>query len=108
MWLQDMYLWLGFSPDAAKLLIREQGLGSPERLRALTDKNLDDICNILKKPGDKNVNGMPNRGQQVSVITQEHPKLAIFLFHHRWRCTLGWEIMEVHEDTLHLLAGQKT
>ena len=30
--LQDMYIQLGFSPRAAKLLIREQGLDSPERL----------------------------------------------------------------------------
>ena len=29
-WLQDMYLWLEFSPEAAKLLIREQGLDSPD------------------------------------------------------------------------------
>ena len=32
-WCQDMYIWLRFSPKAARLLIREQGLDSPERLR---------------------------------------------------------------------------
>ena len=32
LWLQDMYVRLGISPKAAKLLIREQGLESPERL----------------------------------------------------------------------------
>ena len=31
-WLQDMYIKLEFSPEAAMLLIREQGLDSPERL----------------------------------------------------------------------------
>ena len=87
-WLQDMYIWLGFSPKEAKLLVREQRLDSPERLRIVTDKNVDDICNVMRKPSSKNANGMPDRGQQVSVIGQENQKLAAFLFHHRWRCTL--------------------
>ena len=47
------------------------------------------------------------RGQQVSVIAQENMKLVAFLFHHRWRSTLDWEIMGVDEDTVHLMAGQK-
>ena len=106
-WLQDMYVQLGFSPEAAKLLVREQGLDSPERLRVLTNKNVDDVCNVMRKPGGKNADGMPDRGWQVSVIAQENLKLAIFLFHHRWRCTLDWEIMRVNEDTVHLMTGQK-
>ena len=74
-----------------KLLIREQGLDSPERLQVLIDKNVDDMCDVIRKPSGKNANGMPNRGQQVSVMAQENLKLAVFLFHHRWRCTLDWE-----------------
>ena len=62
-WLQDMYIWLGFSPEAAMLLIREQGLDSPERLRVLTDNNVNGICNVMRKPGSKNVDGTPDRGQ---------------------------------------------
>ena len=62
-WLQDLYIWLGFSPEAAKLLISKQGLDSPERLGVLTDKNVDDICNVMRKPGDKNTNGTPDMGQ---------------------------------------------
>ena len=41
--LKDMYTQLGFSLKAAKLLIRKQGLDIPDRLRVLTDKNVDDI-----------------------------------------------------------------
>ena len=102
-----MYIWLGFSPEAAKLLISEQKLDSPDRLRVLTDKNVDDIFNVVRMPGGKNADGTPNRGQQVSVIAQENLKLAAFLFHHRWRCTLDWEIMGVDEGTVCLMAGQK-
>ena len=52
---------------------------------------------------------MPTKcpGQQVSVIAQENLKLAVFLSHHRWRCTFDWEVTGVCEDTVPLLAGQK-
>ena len=65
--------------------------------------NVDDICNVMRKPGGKNVNGIPNRWQQASVIAQENLKLAVFLFHHRWICTLDWEITGVDEVTVHLM-----
>ena len=48
-------------------------------LRVLTDNNVDDICNVTRKPGSKNADKMTNRGQQVLVIAQENLKLAVFL-----------------------------
>ena len=54
LWLQDMYLWLGFSHKAAKLHIREQGLDSPERMSVFMDKNVNDIYNVMRKPNCKN------------------------------------------------------
>ena len=74
-----MYLQLGFSSEAARLLVKEQGLDSPERLRVLTDKNINHICKIMGKPGEKNADGMPNRGRWVSVISQENLKVALEL-----------------------------
>ena len=71
-WLQDMYLQIRFSSEAARLLIKMHGLDNPERLRVLSDRNDDDICNVMRKPGDKNADGMPNIGQQVSVIDQQN------------------------------------
>ena len=41
--LQKMYTRLGFSPKAAKLLVGEQGLDNPDRLRVLTDKNVNEV-----------------------------------------------------------------
>ena len=104
---QDMYILHGFSPKEAKILIREQGLDDLQRLRVLSDKNVNDTCNLMRKPDGNNADGTPDRGQQVSAIVQENLKLPSFLFHHRWRCTSNWEVMGVHEDTVHLLAGQK-
>ena len=63
--------------------IIEQGLDNPDRLRVLTDKNVNDICNVVRKPGGKNVNWTHDRGQQVSMISQENLKVTAFLFHHR-------------------------
>ena len=100
LWLKDMHLWLGFSPQAVILLIREQRQDSPDRLRVFMDKNVNDICNVVRKPGSKNVHGTPDRGPQVSVTAQENLKLSVFLFHHQWRCTFDWEVLGVQKDSL--------
>ena len=50
---------------------------------------------------------MKGKGQQVSVIAQENLKLAVFLFHHRWRFTEDLEILGVNVDTVCLMTGQK-
>ena len=41
------------------------------------------------------------------MIAQKILKLAIFLFHHWWRCTLDWEVMGVNEDTVCFMKGQR-
>ena len=64
------------------MLIRDHGLDSPERLRILTDKYVNDICNVMRKPGSKNADGTPNKEQQVPVIAQEKLMLAAFLLYH--------------------------
>ena len=53
LWLQDMYILLGFSSEAAKLIVREQGLDSPDMLKVLMDKNVNDIYNVMRKPSSK-------------------------------------------------------
>ena len=68
------------------MLVRDKELDSPKRLRVPMDKNVDNICNAMRKPGGKNADEMPNRRQWVSVTAQENLKLAVFLFHHRGRC----------------------
>ena len=65
-----MYIWLGFSPKAAKLLGRGQGLDNTDRLRVFMVMNVDDICNVGRKPGSKNADGTSNREQKVSVMVQ--------------------------------------
>ena len=105
--MASIYVWLGFSPKAAKMLARVQRQDSTERLKVLTNKIINDILNVMKKPDSKNADGMPDRVQQVPVITQENLTLAIFPFHHSWRCTLDWEIIKGNEDSVCLMTGQK-
>ena len=68
LWLQHMSVQLGFSFEAARLHVKEQGLDSFERMRVLTDKNVGDICNVMRTPGCKNADRTPDRGQQLSVM----------------------------------------
>ena len=56
-----MYFQVGFSPKITRLLIRKQVLDSPERLRVHMDKNVDDICNVMRNPGGMNADRMPDR-----------------------------------------------
>ena len=78
------------------MIIREQGLDNLSSLIVFTDKNVNDICDFMRKQGGKNSNRMPNRGQQIAVTAQENLKLTVILFHHRVRCNLDWEVLEVH------------
>ena len=93
--IQDMYLKFRFNQ------IDYQRMS----LTVLTKKNVNDTCNFVRKPRDKNADRKSNREQQVSVIAQANLKLAVFIFPHRWRCTFAWEVTGVHEDTRHLQAG---
>ena len=64
-----------------------QDLNTSDKLQLLTDKNVDGICNVIKKIGIKHAGGTLDKVHQVSVMAQENLKQAAFLFHHRWRCT---------------------
>ena len=65
------------------------------------DKNFNDIYNDMRNLGGKSADGMSDSGQQVSVTAQENVNLTAFLFHHRLRCTLDWEVTGMHEGTMH-------
>ena len=59
-WLQDMYLQLGLSSEEVRLFVRRKGPDSLERLSS--NNNVDDIYNVVGKPGGKNADGTLNRG----------------------------------------------
>ena len=61
-----------------------------------------------KKPCSKNVNGVPKKGHQVSVMAQDNLKLAAFLSHYSWRCIYDWEVTKVQKSTICKPVRQKT
>ena len=65
--LDAMHVQLGFSHDSARVLVHKQGLNSTYRLRALTNKNVDDICNVTRKPGGKSTNNLPTDGNKYQL-----------------------------------------
>ena len=42
---------------AARVLVHNQGLDSPDRLRIVTNKNVDNMFNVIRKSGSKSKNG---------------------------------------------------
>ena len=80
----------------------------PQEFRSIAcvdDKNLNDISNVMRI--HRNADGTLDRGQQVSVMAQENMKLAAFLLHYMWSCTLDWEVKGVQEETVCKLTGEK-
>ena len=80
---EDLRLWPHGSRICTYTWIQSQSRDSPDKLRLLTAKKVNDICNVMKKPGSKSAERMLDRGQLVSVIAQEKLKLDAYLFHHR-------------------------
>ena len=80
--LQDMYGQLSCSHVATTKLVEEQELNHPDH-QVIVNKYVKDICNVVKKPREKNADKIPDRVEPVSVMVWEHLKLAVVLFQHR-------------------------
>ena len=87
-YLQEMHVCLRFSPNAAKKQANEQGLNNSDHLQVFNNKNVNGICNVVRKPDSKNANKMFDRGQQVSVMAQKNLKLTALLFHYKLQASI--------------------
>ena len=59
-----------FSEIAVKNLSYEQVLSNSDQFKALTNSNIDHICNKCQKPQDKTAKGSPDWGDQISMMWQ--------------------------------------
>ena len=60
--------------------IQSQGLDCSERQRVLTNKNLDDIYNVIRKSGSKNANEISDRLKAISFShSLEKPEASCLL-----------------------------
>ena len=76
--LQDMYLWLEHNPKAARLLIKRKALDSPD-MTSFHRQNVDDICNVARKPSGKNTNGVPDKVATGFSHSPKEPKASCLI-----------------------------
>ena len=85
--LQMLYLQIRCSIKAGGIIFKEQGLLSTGPLQVLTDNNINVICNVTRKLGNKNANATCNREHQVAVMSGENFKLTAFLIYRGYTST---------------------
>ena len=86
---------LGFTQDVAATISNVQGVDSIDELKFLNDKEVEGLCNNIRKPGgmmpnpNAGVQGEPamirNPGQGVSARAENNLKLCCYFIRHRER-----------------------
>ena len=81
---------LGFTQDAAKTMVEDQGITDLHELEILCDKELKLLCYVCRRPGGTIANPNPdtqgninNPGNQISVRAETNLKLAAYYIRHR-------------------------
>jgi hypothetical protein len=92
--MRGVFTRIGFTFEAASLLVGDQGINELKEIRRLTDSEAEDLCKVLRRPGGAIANTpaaiaagaaatRSNPGTQVSVVAQNNLKLlCYFLKHH--------------------------
>ena len=93
--MSAMYQRLGFSPEAAGLLVDDQGMDTLEELSILEDEECDSLCKLLRRPGCTIPNPnvavadaparIPNPGLVVPMRAVTNLKLACYFVRHQER-----------------------
>ena len=86
--MSSMYQRLGFSLEAAGLLVDDQGMDTLEELSILTDEECDSLCKLVRRPGGTIPNPnvavadaparIPNPGLVVPMMAVTNLKLACY------------------------------
>jgi hypothetical protein len=83
----------GFTANAAKEIIKNQGYDDLDEFYLLNDKGADTLCSIVRKPHASA--SRSTSGQAISNLTQEHLKLVIFAMKHykHMSCKIDLELL---------------
>ena len=86
---------LGFTQDVAAMITNVKGVDSIDELKFLNDKEVEGLCNNIRKPGgmmpnpDAGAQGEPamirNPGQGVSARAENNLKLCCYFIRHHER-----------------------
>lgn len=76
---------LGFTQEAATDIRDVQQVNSLPEIGLLTDKDVENLCKIVRRPGGTNASGTVNPGNSVSLRAETNLKLAVYWYHHHVR-----------------------
>jgi hypothetical protein len=81
----------GFTADAVKEITKNQGYDELDKFYLLTDKGVNTLCSIVRKPHASTRGSMSSHA--ISNLAQEHLKLAIFAMKHfkRVSCKIDFQ-----------------
>ena len=84
--LRSAYGWIGFSAESDLVITDSQGIDCMEKLEVITDGEIDNLCNVIRRPGGINhITNIANLGLQVSLRSENNLKLTSFFLKHKIR-----------------------
>ena len=92
---------IGFTQATTKTIVNEHGIDSCAKLRFLKDKELENLCKVVRHPGSANQGNppVPNLGHPVSFVAKNNLKLTTY-----WLCHQIWVSCSGMPETI-TLAG---
>ena len=76
---------MGFTNEVSNYLVTDQSLDSLDEIALLTNKDIDNLCSVVRRPGGTIGNNVPNPGLNVSVRAQVNMKLLVYYTQHMLR-----------------------
>jgi hypothetical protein len=75
---------IGFTDNAATNIVDVQGYAMPGDTRHLSNREVSNLCNSIRRPSGVNAGGQAALGQQVSTRAETNLKLCVFWlnYHH--------------------------
>ena len=84
--LQSDYGWIGFSAEVAVVITETQGIYCMEELDILTDRDIDNLCKVIRRPGGINpITNVADLGLQVPLRAKNNLKLSRIFLKHKTR-----------------------
>ena len=99
--MRTMFGRLGFSDDATHAMADAEGqnLDNLDDFAQLTDTEVESLCAIVRRPGGTVDDGhgvqIPNRGVNVSFLSEKKFKLAVYFVKHKRRCSEAVAINDI-------------
>ena len=87
--MRTMFHRIGFTLTASQVIVDNQGMDSLEEIRLLSDDEIENLCNVIRRPGGTIPGPAPdappvnNPGSPVSLQAENHLKLLAFFLRYQ-------------------------